>query len=102
MDLARYTHHLSTAVTDALQYFIGHGQFVPQSQSHCLATTAAHITHMLRDTFEDVAAGYYNIPVEFLEAHGIDPWDVESAPIGRGSRAGSSWHAPPSRLVKAT
>lgn len=27
MDLASYTHHLSAAVTDALHYFIGHGQY---------------------------------------------------------------------------
>jgi phytoene/squalene synthetase len=33
---------------------------------------------MLRDTFEDVAAGYYNIPCEYLEAKGIQPWDVTS------------------------
>ncbi len=80
VELARYTRDLSTAVTDALQYFIGHRQFIPQTKSRCLAATAAHITHLLRDTFEDVAAGYYNIPAEFLKAYGIDPWDVESVP----------------------
>lgn len=80
MDLARYTDHLATAVTDALQYFIGHGQAIPDSESRCLAATGAHIAHLLRDTFEDVAAGYYNIPAEFVKAHGIDPWDIESAP----------------------
>jgi phytoene/squalene synthetase len=80
IELAGYTRDLSTAVTDALQYFIGHGQFTPQSESRCLAATGAHIAHLLRDTFEDVAAGYYNIPAEFLEAHGIGPRDVESTP----------------------
>ena len=33
IDLARYTDHLATAVTDALQYFIGHGQAIPDSES---------------------------------------------------------------------
>jgi phytoene/squalene synthetase len=35
---------------------------------------------MLRDTVEDVDLGYFNIPREFLQAYGIAPGDVESAP----------------------
>jgi hypothetical protein len=33
---------------------------------------------MLRDTFEDVAAGYFNVSREYLDSHGLDPCDVES------------------------
>jgi phytoene/squalene synthetase len=40
---------------------------------------AAHITHMLRDTVEDTALGYFNVPCELLESGGIDPHDVHSA-----------------------
>jgi phytoene/squalene synthetase len=59
-------------------YFIGYGSFAPHDETRCLAVSAAHITHMLRDTFDDVQAGYYNIPREVLEAHHIGPQDVQS------------------------
>lgn len=75
-ELAAYTRDLAIAVTEALHYFIGHDDAAPQCDDRYLAVTAAHITHMLRDAFEDAAAGYYNIPCEFLEAHQINPWDI--------------------------
>jgi phytoene/squalene synthetase len=78
--LDQYTRWLSTAVTEAMHYFIGHGSRSPQGESRYLAVTAAHITHMLRDTLEDAEAGYFNIPRETVEAYGIDPRDVSSAP----------------------
>jgi phytoene/squalene synthetase len=77
-ELNAYSMHLATAVTEALHYYIGHDDPSPQGESRCCAVTGAHITHMLRDTFEDVAAGYFNIPAEFLASHGIQPTDVES------------------------
>jgi phytoene/squalene synthetase len=43
-----------------------------------LAVGAAHITHMLRDTIDDIQAGYYNIPREVLDANHITPQDVKS------------------------
>jgi phytoene/squalene synthetase len=79
-ELVDYSRWLATAVTEALHYFIGHEQPSPRGEARYLAATAAHIVHMLRDTAEDVEAGYYNIPGEFLAAHGISAWDVESAP----------------------
>ena len=79
-ELATYTGHLATAVTDALHYHIGHGEYAPHGDSRYLAASAAHITHMLRDTFEDVESGYFNIPAEFLDEYHIGPSDVESAP----------------------
>jgi phytoene/squalene synthetase len=63
-----------------LLYFIGHDQSPPQKEARYLAATGARITHMLRDTLEDIQAGYYNIPHENLAAKGIRPQDVESDP----------------------
>lgn len=77
-ELAQYSNHLAIAVTEALHYFIGHDDDSPYTPTRYLAVTAAHITHLLRDTYEDVAAGYFNIPVEFLDAHKLDPYDLKS------------------------
>jgi len=79
-ELNDYTRHLSVAVTEAMHYFIGHDCRSPQGEARYQAVTAAHITHMLRDTLEDVEAGYYNIPSEIITAHGLDPRDVASPP----------------------
>ena len=79
-ELDGYIRNLATAVTEALHYFIGHCCRPPEDQTRILAASAAHISHMLRDTFDDVQAGYYNIPQEYLEAHNICPQDVESDP----------------------
>lgn len=79
-ELADYSRFLATAVTEALHYFIGHRCPAPRSQARDLAATGAHIVHMLRDTFEDTGAGYFNIPREFMEGHGITPQDVNSQP----------------------
>jgi phytoene/squalene synthetase len=78
VELNEYTHWLASAVTEAMHYFIGNGTFAPHDETRCLAVSAAHITHMLRDTFDDVQAGYYNIPREVLEANHIRPQDVHS------------------------
>jgi hypothetical protein len=77
-ELTEYSRWLATAVTEAMHYFIGHDCPSPRSEARYLAVTAAHITHMLRDTFEDVAAGYCNIPREYLESNKIAPQAVES------------------------
>jgi phytoene/squalene synthetase len=78
VELNEYTHWLASAVTEAMHYFIGHGTFAPHDESRYLAVSAAHITHMLRDTYVDVKAGYFNIPREVLEANHIGPQDVHS------------------------
>ncbi|MGE5221380.1 MAG: phytoene/squalene synthase family protein [Omnitrophica WOR_2 bacterium] len=77
-ELNEYTYWLSSAVIEAIHYFIGHDDFTPHDETRYLAVYAAHIVHMLRDTFDDIQAGYYNIPREVLEAHHIGPQDVES------------------------
>jgi phytoene/squalene synthetase len=79
-ELDEYAHLLARAVTEALHYFIGYDCPPPQNEARYLAATAAHITHMLRDTIEDAAVGYYNIPREYLHAHQIGPQDVDSKP----------------------
>lgn len=86
-ELEAYSGDLAAAVTEALHYFIGHDAPTPEGQARYLAVTAAHITHMLRDTHEDVAAGYYNIASEFLDAHGLDPADITSGAYREWVRA---------------
>jgi phytoene/squalene synthetase len=77
-ELNEYTHWLAVAVTEAMHHFIGHGEFAPRDHMRYLAVSAAHITHMLRDTYDDVRVGYYNIPREVLEAYRIGPQDLHS------------------------
>lgn len=69
---------LFSAVIEAIHYFVGHEVFTPYNEMRYLAVSAAHITHMLRDSFDDAQAGYYNIPREVLDAHHIEPQDVHS------------------------
>jgi phytoene/squalene synthetase len=76
VELNLYSHGLATAVTDAMHYFIGHDDPPPAHESRYLAVNAAHITHMLRDTVDDAALGYFNIPRGYLSQHGISPHDV--------------------------
>ncbi len=77
-ELREYSDQLAVAVTDAIQYFIKNGHAYPEEDSRIAAARAAHVTHMLRDYHEDLVAGYWNIPDEYLEAHGIGPGDIES------------------------
>ncbi len=66
-ELNMYTRWLSMAVTEALHYFIGHDNASPHNQSRYMAVSAAHITHLLRDAYEDTQNGYFNIPREVLD-----------------------------------
>lgn len=77
-ELNEYTYWLASAVTEAMHYFIGHHSYSPREETRYLAVTGAHITHMLRDTFDDVQAGYYNIPREVLGAPHLQLQDVQS------------------------
>ena len=79
-ELDTYARTLAVAVTEAMHYFIGHCCTSPRSEDRYLAVTGAHITHMLRDTLDDNAVGYFNIPQEFLTANNISPLDVKSDP----------------------
>ena len=76
--LSEYTRWLATAVMECIHFFIGHDDFSPHDETRYLAVSAAHITHMLRDMFEDAQIGYYNIPREVLEANHIGLQDVQS------------------------
>jgi phytoene/squalene synthetase len=75
-EMDSYTYWLARAVMEAIHYFIGHDDFSPHDETRYLAVSAAHITHMLRDTFDDMKLGYYNIPGELLEANHIGPQDT--------------------------
>ncbi len=77
-ELDQYTGWLAVAVSECMHYFLGSGSYAPQTGARYLAVSAAHITHMLRDTFIDAQAGYFNIPREVLESGGIGPLDVHS------------------------
>ncbi len=78
-ELGEYTQRLSIAVTEAMHYFIGRQQSSPRDESRYPAVIGAHITHMLRDTHDDIGNGYFNIPLEFLGKHSITPHDVDTA-----------------------
>ncbi|MGE5461764.1 MAG: squalene/phytoene synthase family protein [Syntrophothermus sp.] len=80
LELSEYTRWLATAVMECIHYFIGHDDFAPHDETRYLAVSAAHITHMLRDTFDDMQIGYYNIPREVLDASHMGPQDVSSDP----------------------
>jgi phytoene/squalene synthetase len=69
-------------VTEAMHFFIGHADYAPRDENRYLAVTAAHITHMLRDSQEDAEAGYFNIPGEMVESGRVDPFE----PGGDGYR----------------
>lgn len=77
-ELDAYTSWLATAVTEAMHYFIGNGASAPPDDARYLAVTGAHILHMLRDTYTDVRAGYFNVPREVLETYSIGPGDIHS------------------------
>jgi phytoene/squalene synthetase len=78
-ELDNYTRWLSIAVMEAIHYFIGHDDYSPQDETRYLAVSAAHVTHMLRDTFDDVHLGYYNIPREVLGVNNLSPKDVRKS-----------------------
>jgi phytoene/squalene synthetase len=80
-ELTWYSDCLAKSVTDGIQYFVGNGHSYPATEDRYQAAIAAHIAHLLRDTFLDTADGFINIPREYLETHGISPEDVDSPPF---------------------
>ena len=77
-ELRWYTERLGISVTDGIQYFIGNGHPYPQSEQKFLAATGAHIAHLLRDMHVDIADGFINIPIEYLEKHNLEPQSVDN------------------------
>jgi hypothetical protein len=78
VELNEYTRWLAIAVMEAIHHFIGHDDFAPQDETRYLAVSAAHITHMLRDTFDDAQLGYHNVPCEVLEENHMGSLDVQN------------------------
>ncbi len=77
-ELSDYTSWLAIAVTECLSYFVGNGKYAPRDERRYLAVSAAHIAHMLRDTYDDLKTGYFNIPREVLDSNHIGVLDVHS------------------------
>jgi phytoene/squalene synthetase len=77
-EMDAYTTRLATAVMDGLQYFIGNGHPYPKTMDRNQAVVGAHIAHMLRDTLEDVPAGYINISSEEIHERNIRIEDPDS------------------------
>ncbi len=70
-ELDRHVETLAAAVADALYHFIDHDHRPPREPARYTAVRGANIIHMLRDAAEDLALGYYNVPAEYLAAHGL-------------------------------
>jgi len=79
VEMHEYTNWLASAVTEAMHYFIGHCCYSPEDDTRYLAVTAAHIAHMLRDTYDDLQAGYINIPSEVLKTQHLSPQDIQNS-----------------------
>jgi phytoene/squalene synthetase len=77
-ELSQYSRLLSRAVTEYMFYFIGHQDPPPYGATRYQAVWGAHVVHMLRDMVNDIAVGYFNIPVEVLEAEHISLDDLYS------------------------
>jgi phytoene/squalene synthetase len=87
IELDRYSQLLATAVMDAISFFIGHDHVYPQTPARLQAVVGAHIIHMLRDTSDDLNAGYFNIPREALDADRPTPSNVHLPAYLRWVRA---------------
>jgi len=79
--LSEYTRNLAVAVSAALCYFIGHQAGGAAHEEWTIAVSAAHIVHMLRDTQEDLRAGYFNIPAEVIRQNGMDVQDLDGSAL---------------------
>jgi phytoene/squalene synthetase len=77
-ELDNYVDDLAVAVTEVLHYLIGGDQPASVAENRYHAVTAAHITHMLRDSLDDAQNGYFNIPGKYLREHDITALDVQS------------------------
>lgn len=87
-----YRKTLSKAVTDGIAYFVNGNRPFPPHPALYAGAEAAHITHMLRDLFEDAADGYYNIPREYCVSHHISPRRLSPQHV-RGWVRGETIHA---------
>jgi phytoene/squalene synthetase len=76
-ELDWYVNTLGKSVTDGLLYFIGNGSPYPEASNRYQAGTAAHISHLLRDTDQDKRDGFFNIPSEYLLEKDIKVDDVD-------------------------
>ena len=102
IELNEYTGWLATAVTEAMHHFMGNGSAAPKDATRYLAVSGAHILHMLRDTYADVDAGYFNVPRELLDANSIGPGTSRATPTAPGQLTGSTRRTPASMAAGPT
>jgi phytoene/squalene synthetase len=77
-ELPGYSEKFARSAMDGILYFIGNEHRSPRNGGRYSAFYGSHIAHLLRDTYEDLANGFVNIPEEYLEKHGIGPGDINS------------------------
>jgi phytoene/squalene synthetase len=82
-ELDWYSKTIGIAVTDCIQYFIGHNQTYPVSKDQYLAATAAHIIHMLRDFQDDIKQGFINLPAN-VSPQDLNVWVKNRISLARG------------------
>jgi len=71
-ELAQYSYWLGRSYTKALQACIAYPYEYPDHGYKYYAGVGAHITHIVRDLFEDLAMGYINISKEDIRRYSID------------------------------
>jgi phytoene/squalene synthetase len=86
-ELDHYSQLLATAIMGAISYFIGHDCVYPDTPARLRMVAGAHIVHMLRDTCDDLEAGYFNLPRSVLGADRLTPTDVQHPACRRWIRA---------------
>jgi len=71
-ELAQYSWWLGRSYTKALQAFIAYPYKYPDHEYRYYAGVGAHITHIMRDFYEDLSLGYINISKEDIRHYSID------------------------------
>ena len=71
-ELAQYSYWLGRSYTKVLQACIAYPYEYPDHEYRYYAGVGAHITHIMRDLYEDLALGYINISEEDISRYSID------------------------------
>jgi phytoene/squalene synthetase len=77
-ELTEYTRLLSTAVTELLFFLISHEDPPEYADTRYHAVSGAHVVHMLRDMVEDISAGYFNVPGEYINGQQISFQEINN------------------------
>ena len=77
-ELDEYTRSLAVAVSDAMHHFIGHGRRHAHDEAGTWPCRARTSSTCCATRYDDLQAGYFNVPREVLEAASIGPGDTDS------------------------